>query len=62
MSQTAVEQSVVDLTARFDRFEVDVWMTIDKLRDRLPVWATLLLSVLTFALGVAAHAALRRGG
>ncbi|MBN1392936.1 MAG: hypothetical protein JW947_09055 [Sedimentisphaerales bacterium] len=27
------------------------WEAIDHLRNRLPVWATLLISVLTFALG-----------
>jgi len=28
------------------------WVVIEKLQNRLPVWATLLISVLTFALGV----------
>lgn len=31
----------------------DQWDAINHLRNRLPVWATLLISVLTFALGAA---------
>lgn len=27
------------------------WAAIDKLRNRLPVWGTLVISLLTFALG-----------
>jgi hypothetical protein len=29
------------------------WEAIEKLQNRLPVWATLLISLLTFALGAA---------
>jgi len=29
------------------------WVAIDRLQNRLPVWATLLISLLTFALGAA---------
>lgn len=31
----------------------DQWTAINKLRDRLPVWATLVISLLTFLLGCA---------
>jgi hypothetical protein len=35
------------------------WLAIERLQNRLPVWATLLISVLTFALGVATTAAIK---
>jgi len=31
----------------------DQWAALNKLRDRLPVWATLVISLLTFLLGCA---------
>lgn len=27
------------------------WIAIDRLRNRLPIWATTLISILTFAIG-----------
>jgi hypothetical protein len=60
-------QSVQELSTRVDRLETDVRKTIDKLRDQMnqirnrpPVWASLLISLLTFGLGIMASAALRR--
>lgn len=45
---------------RQDRFEkyvektfLEIWAAMDKLRDRLPVWATLFISALSGALGFA---------
>ncbi len=37
--------------ATLKRDTADQWTAIDKLRNRLPIWATVLISVLTFALG-----------
>lgn len=42
--------------AEIDNIKADVrdqWCAIEKLQNRLPVWATLLISLLTFALGAA---------
>ena len=33
--------------------DIDQWQEIKKLQNRLPVWATLLISTLTFFLGCA---------
>lgn len=41
-------------TSKIDRLEKeteDQWTAINKLRDRLPVWATISISLLTFLLG-----------
>jgi len=43
-----VESDVHTLKAETEK----QWQAIDKLRNRLPHWATLLISLLTFALGV----------
>jgi NO-binding membrane sensor protein with MHYT domain len=43
-------------SARIENLETsdkEQWAAIDRLQNRLPVWATLLISLLTFALGVA---------
>ncbi len=37
--------------AIIEKDQADQWAAIDKLRNRLPVWGTVLISVLTFALG-----------
>ncbi len=37
--------------AILERDTASQWAAIDKLRNRLPVWGTVLISVLTFALG-----------
>ncbi len=37
--------------ATLKRDTADQWAAIDKLRNRPPVWATVVISVLTFALG-----------
>jgi hypothetical protein len=58
--KTATEQAVDDLTARVDRLEPEVWTAIDKIRERLPVWATLFIWALGVALGVAVTVAVRR--
>ncbi len=34
-----------------EKDNTDQWAAIDKLRNRPPVWATVVISVLTFALG-----------
>lgn len=34
--------------------DVRQWQAIEKLQNRLPVWATILISVLTFFLGLTA--------
>jgi len=31
--------------------DVKQWATIEKLRNRLPIWATTLISLLTFSIG-----------
>ena len=31
--------------------DIKQWAVLDKLQNRLPVWATLVISILTFALG-----------
>ena len=56
--------TVQELSARIDRLETDVWKAVDKLRDQIeriqnrpPVWASILISCLMFALGIAARAA-----
>ncbi len=40
--------------ARLEKVEDDTekqWTVLDKLRNRLPVWATIVISLLTFFLG-----------
>ena len=38
------------------------WMAIEKLRNRLPLWATTLISILTFAIGcISTYAVMLRG-
>lgn len=42
--------------SKIDRLEKETeeqWTAINKLRDRLPVWATVAMSLLTFLLGCA---------
>jgi len=39
----------------------DQWQVINQLRNRLPVWATLLISILTFLLGAALTYASMKG-
>ena len=38
---------------RLEKETEDQWAVINKLRDRLPVWATVVISLLTFLLGCA---------
>lgn len=38
------------------------WEAIEKIQNRLPSWATLLISVLTFFLGIAVTIATKGGG
>lgn len=40
----------------------DQWTVINQLRNRLPVWATLVISILTFLLGAALTYASMKGG
>ena len=38
---------------RLEKETEEQWTAINKLRDRLPVWATIVISLLTFLLGSA---------
>jgi len=38
---------------RLEQETAEQWTAINKLRDRLPVWATIVISLLTFLLGCA---------
>lgn len=45
-----VHESKID---RLEKETEEQWTAINKLRDRLPVWATIVISLLTFLLGSA---------
>lgn len=51
--RVGVNEEAIDTLKKND---IDQWDAINKLRNRLPIWATLLVSSLTFLLGTASGA------
>ncbi|MBA7608067.1 hypothetical protein ES703_15242 [subsurface metagenome] len=46
-----------------EKNDEDQWDAINQLRNRLPVWATMIISLLTFLLGCSiTYAAIAKGG
>jgi len=56
----ATHEEAIDTLKQSDKNQ---WLAIEKLQNRLPVWATLAISMLTFAIGcVTTYAVMLRSG
>lgn len=57
---TGLEQARVEDVRTNREAHAELWTNLNRIRDRPPVWATAVISILMFGLGVAATLAAKR--